>query len=283
MSQIVDNYSLIVLQIDMNIETLIKAGLTREEAEVYLNLLEHGAESASSISSHTSVKRTYVYQVVKNLITKGLVAELTEKKISKFVPNSPDVLLSLVEQKKSEANQAQILIENSLNELKTKYRAIESKPTIQSFEGLAGLKRVYKDILEQKSDILLLRSIYDESKTDLAQIVSEQIKGQILNGIHVRTITPLVGSTKETFLKQDKERLVERHITHKNELELPAQVIVYKTKVAIISLKNEIVATLIDNKDIADTFSIMFEFMWNHTEKEHKEIVSNWINSNQGF
>lgn len=276
----VDNVFKIMLQIGMNKETLIKIGLSPEEAEVYLDLLEHGAESASVVASHTSVKRTYVYQVVKNLISRGLARELKEGKATKFEPSSPDVLLSLVEQKKSEANQAQILIENTLNELKTKYRAIESKPIIQSFEGINGLKRVYKDILEEKGDILLLRSIYDESKPDLAKTVSEQIKNQILRGIHVRTITPLVDSTQETFLKHDKERLVERHITHKQELSLPAQIIVYKTKVAIISLKKEIVATLIDNKDIADTFSVMFEFMWNHTEEEHTEITSKWINSN---
>ena len=45
-------------------------------------------------------------------------------------------------------------------------------------------------------------------------------------------------------------------------MNIPAQVIVFGDKVAITNFKESIVTVLVESKYIAETFQIMFEYMW---------------------
>lgn len=269
----------IVLYISLMIpEVLENLGLSTEEVEVYLSLLEAGAQSASDLAKTTKVKRTHIYNIARSLMKRGFVSQDQSSGTTKFVPLTPDKLLSLAHDKKDEAARLESSLETVLPDLKHKYKLIEAKPTIQTLEGIEGLKKLYKDILETKKDILLFRSSFDE-RNDIAGIVSEQIERQIKLGIHTRTITPLSPTTKDTFENFDKIRLVDRHILKSQDFVLPSQIIVYDSKVAITTLKSDILITIIDNKEISDTFKKLFEMNWNLTEAEHNSIVMNWRQS----
>src|SRR3989344_2602400 len=126
-------------------EILTKIGLSKDEVEIYLSLLELGAQSASSLASNTKVKRTYTYRIARGLADKGLITEAKRGKATVFEPNSPDHLANLAEAKKLEAQQAQSSLEGILGSLKGKYSLIDEKPMVTTFEGIAGLKKVYLD------------------------------------------------------------------------------------------------------------------------------------------
>jgi len=258
-------------------EVLKQIGLTPEEAEIYLTLLEKGSLSAQQIAASTSVKRTYVYRICESLIAKGLVKQEKHGRAIHFTPLSPDHLLTIAEEKKQQAQATQKQLENILEILKTKYFTVEERPIIQVYEGIEGLKKAYKDIINEGKDIMLFRSVHDDKRKDTNEIVMNQIKEQIKANIHVRTITPLEEATEETFLNKDAQRLVDRHIINSYKLDLSAQILIYGNKVAIISLKKEIVATILENKDIADSFKRIFDALWNYSESEHNKIISNWV------
>ena len=258
-------------------KSLLSVGLTKEEISIYLSLLEKSPQSAIDLSKTTPVKRTYVYQISRLLIEKGLITEKKLGRTTVFSPNSPDHLLTLAENRKTQAELAAKGIESLLDNLKNKYASVEERPVITYYEGLEGLKKIYKDIIKEKKDILLFRSIYDDKRSDLDEIISKQIELQIKTGIHVHTITPLEPTTKNTYLHFDKKRLVKRHIIKSNHFSLSSQIIVYANKIAIISLKGQILATLIDNKDVADSHRKIFETLWNLTETEHNQIIKKWL------
>lgn len=262
-------------------ETLQQIGLTPEETEIYLFLINNGTKSAAQIGKGTKVKRTYVYRIVQNLIDKGLATQGKQGRTTVFSPNSPDHLLTLASRKKQQAEQAEAAVERVLGTLKKQFTTVDSKPLVTTYQGIEGIRKIYKDILEEGKDILLFRSNYDDKRDDIDEIVMNQLKLQVEKKIHVRTITPLEPTTKETYLYRDKERLVTRHIVTNRKYELPSQIIVYGDKVAIISLKSEIIATLIDNKDIAETFTQLFELLWKVSEVEHNRITSKWTTTNQ--
>jgi sugar-specific transcriptional regulator TrmB len=261
----------------MDIEALINLGLSKEEADIYLSLLNKGEQGASELSKSTKVKRTYIYSVSASLIKKGLISQVKKGKTTVFNPMSPDKLLTLAHEKKQKAEQAEQTLEAILPNLKTKYEVVDNKPVVTYFEGIEGIKKVYKDILNTNEDILLYRSIYDDKNTDIDTIVLKQIEEQVKRGIKTRTITPLEKTTKNIFLNFDKSRLVERHIVRSSHLDLPAQIIIYGTKVALISLRKEIIVTLLDNLDISNTLRENFELIWELSEGDHKEITSGWI------
>lgn len=51
----------------MNNQSLINAGLSPEQADIYLSLLDHGPQTAISLAETTKVKRTYVYKICQEL------------------------------------------------------------------------------------------------------------------------------------------------------------------------------------------------------------------------
>jgi hypothetical protein len=58
------------------------------------------------------------------------------------------------------------------------------------------------------------------------------------------------------------ERNITRKVVPLEKLELPSQVIIYNNTVSITSLKKEIVTTVIENEDIAQTFKKIFDYLW---------------------
>jgi hypothetical protein len=53
---------------------------------------------------------------------------------------------------------------------------------------------------------------------------------------------------------------------------IPAQILLYADKVAITAFDNQLMTTIIQNQAISNTFSLMFEFVWNTLETEDKKI-----------
>lgn len=257
-------------------QILVNVGLTPEQSDIYLSLLTHGAQSAGQLAKSTKVQRTYIYKICQELITRGLIIQSKKDRGTTYSPMSPDHLLTYAEEQKTRSLQAQTALEGILHLLKEKYSSVEERPVITYYEGVTGIKKIYSDILLTKKDILLLRSIYDDKFPEIDKLVMEQIAKQVELGIHTRTITPLEKPTKEVYLNLDKQRFVNRHIVRNGLLKLPSQIIIYGSKVAIISLRSKIITTLIDNKDISDTFRQMFELEWELTQKEHDSITQGW-------
>jgi len=263
----------------MNTDLLVKIGLNEKEALVYLTLLEIGISSAGVIISKTKLKRGNLYDILYRLISRGVVEKVEKKKVASFRATPPENLLKIIESKEQEIEESKKFFENSLSSLKSLYNLTTEKPTVFYYEGISGLKKIYEDINREKKDIMLIRSIYDDNHKEIDDLVLNQINKQAKAGIHTRAITPLVKDTPQTVLEKDEERLVERRIIAKEKLILPGQIIIYGDKVAITDLKDSFISTLIENKNIAETFGTIFRYIWDQAEEESDEIYKT-INSN---
>ncbi|MCF7912974.1 MAG: hypothetical protein K9M99_10630 [Candidatus Cloacimonetes bacterium] len=71
---------------------LVKIGLTEIEARTYIALLDHYKLSAKELSQITGIFRTQIYDVLKNLIKKGLCTEVFNK-VKTYVPVDPEFAL----------------------------------------------------------------------------------------------------------------------------------------------------------------------------------------------
>jgi len=252
-------------------------GLSAEEAAIYQSLLSQGPQGASQLAKNTSVKRTYVYAVCKSLAKRKLVTVKHKGRASLFSPLSPDQLTLLAENQKQQALQASLNLDALLPQLKSAYTLKRHQPTITYFEGYTGVQKIYDDIIATGQDMILLRSVYDHDTPEMNTLIDRQISRQVAANIHVRTITPLEPVyTRYTYLMLDQPRLVERHITQKFHLSLHSQIIIYGRKVAVMSLKNELIGMIIDNQDIAQTLKTVFDALWLATAQEHLDITSKW-------
>lgn len=248
--------------------TLIRAGLSSEEAEIYLDLLEHGAETATQVSAHTSVKRTYVYKLVQGLIQKGLVSELTEGKTTKFEPKSPDHLLGLVEAKKAEVNSAERELEASLKKLKDKFSSVEAKPIVQVYEGYEGIKKVYLDTIKEGKTIDAFLQNLDINPEFRTWLREKYLSLRKQNNVKANVI---IASSEEAdrYVKESPEALRSVLVVPQSKYPFQVEVDIYGDKIAFMNFKNSDnpIGLIIENKDIADTFRAFFKLTWDNTRK----------------
>ena len=105
-------------------EKLQQAGLTGNEARVYLELLKKGELSANQIAKNIGMDRTLTYTVLNNLIEKGQVNYAIRENKKFFSCSIPDNLINSLKTK-------EFIILNLIKELKTiKKRRIKKLKSI---------------------------------------------------------------------------------------------------------------------------------------------------------
>jgi HTH-type transcriptional regulator, sugar sensing transcriptional regulator len=260
-------------------DVLTQAGLEEKEAAVYNTLLNEGGLTVLEIANKTGQKRTNLYNILENLKDQNLVKEVKEETTTKYFPQSPREIEKLLERRSQMVHHAKLNYEILIGSLQSQFTLIEHKPLITHYEGLKGLQRLYDDVNDTGEDILLLRSTFDDKRKDVDGMIAAQIVEQVKRGIHAKVIGPLedVEEAKTLYTKYDKTRLVEQRFIRNFPFELPAQILIYGTKTAISTIREDIVITIIDHKDVTDTYRVLFNFIWEYSTPEHLEIVKDWV------
>jgi len=251
---------------------LEEIGITNEMMLVYQALLDSGFSTAGKISKKTGMKRSYVYKLLDLLENKFLVKK--DKKVNKvtfYYPESPSLLNKLVEEQEQKMLTDKIIVEKSMSSMLSKFNILEGKPNISFFEGVSGVKELYENILLEKSDIKLIRSVKDTKNTQLEKLLNDQKKKQRELNIKIKVVGPVGIANEGTNLKQlidkDKENLVERRVLTKDEFSNESQIIIYGNKVAITSYDEHIITTIIESFAIQKTFENIFEILWEKGKK----------------
>ena len=261
-------------------DILAQAGLDNKEASVYTTLLNNGGLTVLEIANKSGQKRTNIYNILENLKDQNLVKEIKEETTTKYFPQSPSEIENLLERRDTMIRHARLNFEIILGELASQYNLISNKPIITYYEGISGIKKLYEDVLNTNKDILLIRSKYDSQNKKINDLVFKQLNDQAKRGINSKVINYIekdqFEEAKELYTKYDPIRLVEERFVHEFKLDLPAQVLIYGNKISLATIKEDTVVTIIDNKDITQTFRIIFEFMWTSATEEHNKITKDW-------
>lgn len=254
---------------------LISAGLSVEQSAIYEALLERGPQKASDLAKWSGIGRSLVYKVLEQLDSIGLVSKQGGSgTVAVYTPNHPSLLLDHMDKVERELELARESVSANLGSFLSKFNLINEKPSVQFYEGVKGLERLWSDIITEKTNILLIQSPDDRKLSELEIKINNQIKKQVTNNISTRAITPLVSDTKEFIEKYDTHNLVTRSIIDKEIFNIPAQVIVYgENKVGITSFGEHMITTIIEDTAIHKTFSIMFEYIWDKNKKDNEAIL----------
>src|SRR3989344_8029704 len=126
---------------------LIQAlGLTEHEVAVYLATLELGEGNIQEISRKSGVKRTSIYNFIDTLKERQLLSEIKKGKRKFYSAVSPH---HLVDEQKSKVASVERLIPQLLAVQNTG----RNKPRVSFFEGIEGLKEIYRVTLRDKQII----------------------------------------------------------------------------------------------------------------------------------
>ena len=98
-------------------ESLREIGLNEKEAKVYLSLLKNGRVTPAALAKLTKVSRPTVYNIVKSLLSKGIIAEDVGGKTMHLVPLPPQNLKQIVDKPKRELEEKERAIDKLINDL----------------------------------------------------------------------------------------------------------------------------------------------------------------------
>jgi len=242
-------------------EQLEVLDLSPAERKAYEALISHGPMAPPMLAKTTGLTRVNGYAALRGLAKKGLAKEKDIQKKQVYLPEPPARLQELARQKADEARANQETIEALIPSLMNRYSLISEQPGVSHYEGIDGIKQVYESTLAARpEEVLILRSEYDNKQID--DYISEHIRKRAKLGIRSR----LIGPYYEVSFDSQKLLYQRRYYPRKKFL-LPTEISVYDDKVVLISLRKDLVATIIQSRDVAQTFRVIFELLWANAQE----------------
>lgn len=143
----------------MNADIIKNLGLEESEAKVYLALLELGPSTVSEITKKAGITRTLGYHVLEKLGWDGLAdrASGVGAKI-KYSAKHPRQLLQFIKNKRNTWERRLGEAEGQLPQLVSLFK-VADKPIIHYKEGMDGVKSIFEETLESKTEIMSILDI----------------------------------------------------------------------------------------------------------------------------
>lgn len=247
----------------MNNQTLINAGFSPEQSEIYLSLLDHGPQTAISLAKTTKVKRTYVYKICQELANQNFITIQQKGRTTFFSPLSPNIIINKLSEKKSQIESAEIGINNLLPSLLSKYRLIDQKPVITYYEGVEGIKKVYLDTLSENKPILALVETTKVHPEIYKWVTNVYAPMRVKQQMFVKAIVT-TGQKTDKYTQLDQAELRETKIIDSKDFPFEHEINIYGNKVAIIdhNAKDPLIGIIIDSLQISTTFRSWFNLTW---------------------
>ncbi len=240
----------------MLIEELIELGLSKNEAKVYLALLELGPTTTGPLIKKSKLYRVMVYDTLEHLLQKGLVNYSLQRNRKVFLAESPQQITQLLKNK-------ELLAKSVVDQLQ-KIQA--SKPLEKGafiYEGWKGIKAAqesyFKEMKEGAGGEYLMvgasRSLHKKLDAFFNYFHERRSKLKIPAKLLFNENNRQFGNLKKKYASVQIRFMPQKIIT-------PSWVSMYKDMVLIGVTEDEPMAFFIKNKAIAESYRQYFYFMW---------------------
>jgi|MDTC01.2.fsa_nt_gb sugar-specific transcriptional regulator TrmB len=242
------------MELERNLEEI---GLTQKQAAVYLALLKIGKASAIAIADKARIKRPTTYLILEELRQKDLVVVMPDKNKTLYIPSTP---LNLKEQ----LDRKQDICRNTLPELLNYYNPKKIGPSVKFYDGIEGMKEVYRDTIHEKEDILAFTAVTEAfMSADLVEFIfDEYLPNRLKHKIHAKVISP---KTKESinYQNEDEDYLRVTKLIKSSEDLFTIEKNIYGSKIGLLSYKpNERFGIIIESPEIAKSEKAIFDAVW---------------------
>jgi sugar-specific transcriptional regulator TrmB len=229
-------------------ENLVALGFTPVEAKIYLVLLEHGSLMAGELSKKTQTNRRTTYDTIERLIEKGYISYIISANRKVFNAVSPEIILDKIKETEEEAKKA-------VPALKELFLSKKEEQEANIYKGRKGIRTILNDMLKVKEYVgfgsnekfpeIMTHDfdIFQKKKKELG------IKSKTLMNESMRNKPTLKAAfTQYKFIKEKTSQ--------------PTSTFIYGNKVAIIIWSEVPVGTVIENRELAQTYLQYFDSLW---------------------
>ncbi len=256
------------------IDILRKAGLSDTQAVVYNHLLKNGVLTPAELADATKQSRENCYAITKRLAELGLIEQVEGKKTAYRVLN-PSALETLVEKRRKIMAKNEKFVKDNISSLLDIFYANNEMPGARTLEGIEGIKEVYNDNLRVKKDIYLIHTInsadlgHDDEIDSFMRNYRDQ---RPLLGIHTYALSPATNHKLKRFSKaRDEATNFHRTWMPEGDYTMPVEIQAYGDKVALITIGETQMATIITSPIIAEAMRQILKIMMKFYQENFKQ------------
>ncbi|MDI6733984.1 MAG: helix-turn-helix domain-containing protein [Patescibacteria group bacterium] len=237
----------------MDLEKILKQfGLNQKEASVYLAVLELGQSSVQKIARKAGIARSTTYEILESLKNKALVYSLQKHNVLNYGTEEPKKLSDFAKERAK-------LLEHALPEFTALYGKAKTRPTVRFYQGKEGARIMLEEILKEAKELKAFSSA-DDLFTVLDEVFPEFVKKRIKAKIPIKVIL------RESPKARERQRLGPQELREVRiipvKYEYHGLTFMWKNKIAMFSLKADLVMVLIESEELAQMQSAMFNVIW---------------------
>ncbi|MFH1457106.1 MAG: helix-turn-helix domain-containing protein [Patescibacteria group bacterium] len=247
------------------IEALQTFNLTEKQATIYVTCLKVGSASVYELALKSGLKRPTTYIVVDELLKSGFLQLIRRNNKNYYQAISPKKLL------KAWKNNLEML-ENITPELEKMVRESKSKPKVEFYEGIQGIKKIYTELdpdIYHNEELCWWGSCGEGFEKNFPERITHWQKVAKDKRHYGREILDRTPENIKFFHNMQKYDLPHYNIryTKKGQNFGPVDIALFKDSVYIISLMRDLFAIKITSQQIKDAFQIFYELAWKQAEK----------------
>ena len=234
---------------------LSQFGLNSKESATYLAILELGEANIGQIVKKSRVSRTTLYDVLDSLKQQALISSSRRGTKTFYYAENPRVIGEKLDEKKR-------TLERMLPELLAIANAIDKKPKIRYYEGLEGIKDVYRDTLKfPEQELLAWVAEEAVGAFDEEFLNKYYLAKRIEKKIWVRAIAPNLPYMLR-YQGLDRASLRTTKLIDPKKFPIDVEINLYgKSRIGIMSFTEEL-GLIIESEKIFRTLKSIFESQW---------------------
>ena len=144
--------------------SLLALNFSEKEANVYLALLELGKGTVSQIGRKANINRTTGYNILSQLVQKGLVSISGKEPKQEYVAESPDKIKQYLKEEVKKNEEYLTQADKAIPALKSIHN-VKGRPQVRFYEGKEGIKEIYEDTLTSHEPIRAFAHVEDNNQT----------------------------------------------------------------------------------------------------------------------
>jgi hypothetical protein len=194
------------------------------------------------------------------MIDMGLIEEDHKSYKKSFIAAEPDALLRKLEAKYRYIGRTVAAYKETLPVLRAEHHATKTRPQVRTFEDRNGLMAVWRDILQEKQEVLLWSNQSTEQLIFDSEMHGQFIAERTAKRIPIRVLA--VNNDRARQLISADDQSLRRTKLLPDSVQFTGETYIYGNKVAVLDFGRKIFAVVTENEQIAQSQRVIFEAMW---------------------
>ncbi len=253
----------------MDFSALAKIGLTPGESRVYLALLRLGPSKTGAIVREARVARSIVYQLLDNLMQKGLVSYVTEGKMKHYQAADPQKIGEYLDEEETRLKKRRQDFSHLIPDLLALQHSAK-QTEVKVFRGFRGMVAVHEHSYQKLSrgeEYFFINIPHDQPEYYHPYYQKDHVR-RARAGIRCRLLfdqrtEPKVLANRNSYAGCDARYMP-------MEVNTPVWFGGYKDVATITVVSSDPITIEITNQEIADAFRAYFEEIWKKSRKFSK-------------